>query len=67
LPNQDGEARWTLPLPALSQEWADTIDHLLGTVEGPSEHQQAQRRRYLQAAQFSTLAEQLVQICWPET
>ena len=36
-------ACWTLPLPAPPQEWADTIDHLLRTVEGPSEQQQAQR------------------------
>lgn len=56
---------WTLLLVASSQEWADTIDHLLRMVEGPSEQQQSQRRRYLQDAQFSTLAEQLVQICWP--
>ena len=58
-------ACWTLPLPAPPQEWADTIDHLLRTVEGPSEQQQAQRRRYLQAAQFPSLATQLVEICWP--
>lgn len=58
-------ACWTLPLVASSQEWADTIDHLLRRVEGPSEQQQSQRRRYLQDAQFSNLAEQLMQICWP--
>ena len=60
-------ACWTLPLPAPPQEWADTIDHLLRTVEGPSEQQQAQRCRYLQAAQFPSLATQLIEICWPST
>ena len=63
--NLSAVACWILPLLASSQEWADTIDHLLRRVEGPSEQQQSQRRRYLQDAQFLTLAEQLMQICWP--
>ena len=58
-------ACWTLPLVSSEQEWSESIEHLLQTVQAPTKQQQIERQRYLNAAEFSSLAYQLLKICWP--
>ena len=58
-------ACWTLPLLASEQIWAEQIVHILGEHQQITTAEQAIRDRYLLDARFSSLAQQLVSICWP--
>ena len=58
-------ACWTLPLLASEQIWAEQIVQILGEHQQITAAEQATRDRYLMDARFSSLAQQLVSICWP--
>ena len=63
--NADQVACWTLPLVDSANDWADSIQHILAHNSSPTSDQQLSRESYLDMAKFSSLALQLVEICWP--
>ena len=63
--NADRVACWTLPMVDSAKDWADSIQHILANNSSPTSAQQLNRESYLETAKFSSLALQLVGICWP--
>ena len=63
--NADRVACWTLPMVDSAKDWADSIQHILANNSFPTSAQQLNRESYLETAKFSSLALQLVGICWP--
>ena len=57
-------ACWTMPLLASEAIWAEEIEGILASNSTPTPLQQAEREHYLEAARFSSLARQLVDIGW---
>lgn len=58
-------ACWTFPLIASAQDWADEIQHILQDHPAVSVEEQAAREKFLIEARFSSLAQKLVECCWP--
>lgn len=58
-------ACWTLPMLASEQTWAGEIVQILADHQQITAAEQTTRERYLFHAHFSSLAQQLVAICWP--
>jgi hypothetical protein len=57
-------ACWTMPLLASEATWAKEIEGILASNPTTTALQQAEREHYLEAARFSSLARQLVDIGW---
>ncbi len=58
-------ACWTMPILASEKHWAGEITRILRDHPFVTDEEQIARQTFLLDAQFSSLAQQLVQICWP--
>ena len=58
-------ACWTMPILASEKHWAGEITRILRDHPFVTDEEQIARQTFLLDAQFSALAQQLVQICWP--